>query len=305
MCFFNSLIFRPTVHASNTRQNDITCSLGMHRYKWKLLFSFTVSHMYCTFSKGLAAQTQKSSRAFCYDSSQTVHYGMTPCPPLRHIKSLWNESAGLTVLGIPPPLSEQAKGWLSPQVLCHIQLDGFDLFVDKVQELIQSKNRFCPPGTASIDGVKRWRVLSEVIFRSQWLVCPHRVIVALYWVSAHLCSCQHGGSRCIWDLSWDWRCVRVKVHISELCEYCLNALLECMCEVNGEVGPVFLLTLRLARCHSARPFIMVVTWSDSGTQILPVTDTSPDLQSVPVLYTQIHTHEHAYTHTHTDWQALK
>lgn len=216
-----------------------------------------------------------------------------------HVPMEWN--CRLNCSWHSPSTIWQAKG--SPQGLYHIQLDGFYLFVDKVQDLIQSKNRFRPPGTASIDGVKRWRVLSEVIFRSQWLVCPHRVIVALYLVSAHLCSCQHSGSRCIWDLSWDWRCVCVKVHISELCEYCLNALLECMCEVNGEVGPVFLQTLRLARCHSARPFIMVVTWSDSGTQTLPVTDTSPDLQSVPVLYTQIHTHAHAYTHA--DWQALK
>jgi len=85
--------------------------------------------------------------------------------------------------------------------------------------------------------------------------------------------------------------VRLEVHscesphkgVSELCEYCLKALNVCMCEVNGEVGAVFLLTIRLARCHSARPFIMVVTWSDSGTQTLPVTDTSPDLQSMPVL----------------------
>lgn len=140
------------LHAFNIRQNDITCSLGMHRYKWKLLFSFTVSHLYCIFSKLLAAHP---SGVLCYDLPQTVHYGRTSCPPLRHILSLWNETAGLTVLGIPPPLSEQGKGCISPRGLFHIQLDGFYLFVDKVQELIQSKNRYCPPGRASFDGVKR------------------------------------------------------------------------------------------------------------------------------------------------------
>lgn len=198
----------------------------MHRDKWKILFSFTVSHLYCIFSKVLAAHP---FGVLCYDLSQTVHNGRTPCPPLRHIMSLRNETAGLTVLGIPPPLSEQGKGCISPQGLYHIQLDGFYLFVDKVQELIQSKNRYCPPGRASIDGVKRWRVLSEVIFRSQWLVCPHWVTVALYWVSAHLCSCQQGRSRCIWDLSWDWRCVRVKVHISAWVNYVNTVWMIWMC----------------------------------------------------------------------------
>lgn len=124
---------------------------------------------------------------------KTVCYGRTgtPCPPLRHILSLWNATAGLTVLGIPSS-TERAKGCTSSQSLYHIVLDGFCTSVGEVQQLTWSKNKYCPPGMASINGVKRWRVLSEVIFRSPWLVCPHRVIAALYWVGAHLCSCQHG-----------------------------------------------------------------------------------------------------------------
>lgn len=126
---------------------------------------------------------------------KTVRYGRTgtPSPPLRHILSLWNETAGLTVLGTPPhtALSEWVKDCTSSQSLYHVEVDIFCTPVGEVQQLIWSKNKYCPSGMVSMDGVKRWRVLTEVIFRSPWLVCPHRVIVALYWVSAHLCSCQH------------------------------------------------------------------------------------------------------------------
>lgn len=88
---------------------------------------------------------------------KTVSYGRTgtPCPPLRHILSLWNETAGLTVLGIPPALSERAKGCTSSQSLCQIQLDGFCTPAGEVQQLIRSKNKYCPPGTVSMDGVKK------------------------------------------------------------------------------------------------------------------------------------------------------
>lgn len=67
-------------------------------------------------------------------------------------------------------------------------------------------------------------------------------------------------------------------------------VLPCSCESTH-------LTLRAARCHSARSFITVVTWPEPGSCSLPVTDTSPDLQPVPALSYSI-TQRHTRTHTH-------
>ena len=60
-----------------------------------------------------------------------------------------------------------------------------------------------------------------------------------------------------------------------------------------------LLALRPARCHSARSFITAVTWSEPGSIGLPVTDTSSDLQPMPILPPTLHTHTHTHTHTYT------
>lgn len=58
-----------------------------------------------------------------------------------------------------------------------------------------------------------------------------------------------------------------------------------------------LVSLGPARCHSARSFITAVTWPEPGSSWLPVTDTSPDLQSVPGLLYLIKKHPHTPTHT--------
>lgn len=155
-----------------------------------------------------------------------MQYGRTSCPPLRHILSLWNETAGLTVLGIPPPLSEQGKVCKSPQGLYHtvrrlLLICGQSSRINSVQKQILSSWESIFRWGEEVKGVKRGDIQVRVIGVSTLGYCSTvlsqcpSVLLSARWEQVHMGLIVRLEVR---------SCESPQKCVSELCEYCLNAL---------------------------------------------------------------------------------